>query len=50
MKCDCKSCNCEISADNRYDYEGKVYCSEQCAKECTDETCVCTPCDCSKHE
>ena len=28
--------------------DGRTYCSETCAKECTDERCVCQPCDCAK--
>lgn len=46
MKCDRESCSWLVAPGREYRHEGRVFCSERCATECTDEQCVCTPCDC----
>jgi hypothetical protein len=40
-KCACKSCHCPIRPDKAVRRDGKVFCSEACAYECTEQTCVC---------
>ncbi len=46
MKCPRPSCSCKVGPDHSFELDGKVYCSEKCARECTDERCDCTPCNC----
>lgn len=41
LKCACKSCHCPIRPDKGVRRDGKVFCSEACAYECTEQTCVC---------
>jgi len=41
IKCACPSCSCEVVAGKEVVREGKSYCSETCAYECTEQTCVC---------
>ena len=48
MQCARKNCSCVLTPGKTYEYDGKEYCCEKCAKECTDERCVCTPCECEK--
>ncbi len=47
MKCARENCDCLNNESSKYDLNGKVYCCEKCAIECTDENCVCTPEDCA---
>jgi len=46
MKCECKQCKCEIDDQKKVEHNGKMYCCEMCAKQCTDEKCVCDQGDC----
>nr|WP_081464527.1 metallothionein [Sporosarcina newyorkensis] len=46
-KCARPNCNCLVG-NNKVEVDGKVYCCEICAKNCTDETCNCQSCDCEK--
>lgn len=46
MKCARKGCNCPMG-DKTYEYDGKTYCCEKCAKICRDGHCECSPGDCS---
>jgi hypothetical protein len=41
VKCACASCFCMVPPGKGVVREGKVYCSETCAYECTEKTCVC---------
>ena len=38
-KCVRPSCNCLIG-ENKVEVEGKVYCSQECVDNCTDEVCT----------
>ena len=40
-KCACASCNCTVPPGKGVPRDGKLYCSNACAYECTDTTCVC---------
>jgi hypothetical protein len=40
-KCACPSCHCPIVAGKAVVRNGKTYCSQTCAYDCTDTTCVC---------
>lgn len=42
-KCATKVCKCAVGS-KPYEYEGKLYCCETCAKECTVDKCVCVCC------
>ena len=46
LKCACPHCNCPVPADAGVVRDGKSYCSETCAYECTQQTCVCVHADC----
>ncbi len=46
-KCARPNCNCLVG-ENKVEVEGKVYCSQECANNCTDEKCVCQSCSCDK--
>jgi hypothetical protein len=48
MKCTRENCRCLIEPGKGVERDGNVYCCEKCATECTDDACVCTPCDCPK--
>jgi hypothetical protein len=48
MKCARPNCPCTVDAGKGVDVAGKTYCCRTCAEVCTDEKCVCTPCDCPK--
>ena len=41
IKCACPRCFCPVQAGKGVVRDGKVYCSETCAYECTEQTCVC---------
>lgn len=41
VKCACPSCCCEVLPGRGVERDGKLYCSETCAYECTETTCVC---------
>ena len=41
VKCACERCQCPVNPGKGVVREGKVYCSETCAYDCTDQTCVC---------
>lgn len=41
VKCACATCQCMVPPGKGYVREGKVYCSQACAFECTETTCVC---------
>ena len=40
-KCACPRCFCPVPAGKGVARDGKLYCSETCAYECTEQTCVC---------
>ena len=48
MNCARSTCSCRAEPGRQFELDGKIYCCEKCARECTDEQCVCVPCDCSK--
>lgn len=41
LKCACATCQCVVPAGQGVLRDGKTYCSNACAYECTDTTCVC---------
>jgi len=41
VKCACPSCSCLVAPESGVERDGKTYCSETCAYECTETTCVC---------
>ncbi len=41
VKCACENCYCTVPADKGVVRDGKTYCSEACAYECTETTCIC---------
>lgn len=41
VKCACESCQCQVEVAKGVVRDGKVYCSNACAYECTETTCVC---------
>jgi hypothetical protein len=41
VKCACKSCQCRIAPGKGVVRDGKTFCSNACAYECTETTCVC---------
>jgi hypothetical protein len=49
-KCACPSCFCMIPPGKGIVREGKVYCSETCAYECTEKTCLCVHDRCDDHQ
>ena len=40
-KCDCPRCFCPVPPGKGVSRDGKIFCSETCAYECTEQTCVC---------
>ena len=48
IKCACSSCFCLVKPGMGVVRNGKVYCSETCAYECTEKTCVCVHDRCSE--
>ena len=46
MNCVRENCECLIAEGKGYILNDKIYCNETCATQCTDDECVCTPCDC----
>jgi hypothetical protein len=40
-KCACNRCQCQVEAGKGVVRDGKIYCSNACAYDCTDTTCVC---------
>jgi hypothetical protein len=41
VKCACQSCQCRVLPAKAVERDGKLYCSQACAFECTETTCVC---------
>lgn len=41
IKCACESCQCMVARDKGVVRDGKIYCSQTCAYDCTQTTCVC---------
>lgn len=41
VKCACESCHCMVEPAKGVVRDGKVYCSQTCAYDCTQATCVC---------
>ena len=41
VRCACETCNCLIDPGKGVVRDGKVYCSDVCAYECTATTCLC---------
>lgn len=41
VKCACPSCHCTIPEAKAVVRDGKLYCSNACAYDCTEKTCVC---------
>ena len=48
MNCARVDCQCLVTEGKEYVLNGTAYCNETCATQCTDDKCVCTPCDCEK--
>ena len=49
-KCACPSCQCPVTPGEAVERGGKVYCSNACAYDCTETTCVCVHDRCEDHE
>ncbi|MGA2496952.1 MAG: metallothionein [Tepidisphaeraceae bacterium] len=49
VKCACPSCQCVVQRDKGVVRDGKLYCSEACAYECTPQTCLCVHDRCEPH-
>lgn len=47
VKCACPRCECMVKPGTGVVRDGKIYCSQTCAYDCTETTCVCvhTGCD-----
>lgn len=41
VKCACPKCSCQVKPGEGVIRDGKVYCCEACAYDCTEQTCVC---------
>jgi hypothetical protein len=41
VKCACERCFCTIQPGKGVVRDGKLYCSETCAYDCTSTTCLC---------
>ena len=41
VKCACVSCQCPVAPGKGIVRGGKTYCSNTCAYDCTETTCVC---------
>ena len=41
LKCACESCHCLVHPGKGVVRDGKLYCTETCAYDCTEQTCVC---------
>lgn len=51
IKCACATCHCIVQPGKGYVRDGKIYCSQACAFECTETTCVCVHDRCEeKHQ
>lgn len=48
VKCACPKCHCQTTPQTGYVHDGKLYCSQTCAYECTTTTCVCVHDRCDK--
>jgi len=40
-KCACLRCQCRVEPGKGVVRDGKIYCSNACAYDCTDITCIC---------
>ena len=45
-KCARPNCNC-LLGETKVEEAGKVYCSQECVDNCTDEVCECKDCSCA---
>ena len=45
-KCARPNCNC-VLGETKVEEAGKVYCSQECVDNCTDEVCECKDCSCA---
>jgi hypothetical protein len=52
VKCACISCHCAVDAAHAVARDGKLFCSQTCAYDCSETTCVCVheKCDENQHE
>lgn len=41
VKCACPSCQCRVKPSGGVVRDGKLYCSNACAYDCTRTTCIC---------
>jgi len=50
VKCACPRCQCLVKPGTGVVRDGKLYCSQTCAYDCTEQTCVCVHAGCEgKH-
>jgi hypothetical protein len=49
VKCACISCHCAVDPAHGVTRDGKVFCSQTCAYDCTETTCVCVHEKCDEH-
>ena len=51
VKCACPSCQCQVNPAKAVVRDNRVFCSQACAYECTETTCVCIHdrCEDEKH-
>jgi len=50
VQCACPTCNCVVDREKGVLRDGKLYCSNVCAYECTEKTCVCVHESCEHDE
>jgi hypothetical protein len=41
VKCACPRCHCRVEKGKGYVRDGRTYCSQTCAYDCTETTCLC---------
>lgn len=49
-KCSCNCCQCPVAPGQAVVVGGRIFCSETCAYECTETTCLCIHDDCEPED
>ena len=51
MNCDCPSCECEVTAENDVEKDGKHFCCDACADGHSDGSACCSEgCSCAESQ